>query len=70
MVRRPRTLPKPFSGYENFNYLLTELELALGRENIEWSPPTAIAAMRRLERLVATMQSIIAKIEQERERPN
>ena len=70
MVRRPRRTPKTFSGHENFNYLLTELELAVGRGNIEWSPPTAIAAMRRLERLVATMQSIIAEIEQERERPN
>jgi len=70
MVRRSRSPPKPFSVYENFNYLLTELELAVGRGHVEWSPPTAIAAMRRLERLAATMQSIIAKIVQERERPN
>jgi hypothetical protein len=70
MVRRSRPPPKPFSGHENFNYLLTELELAVEKGNIGWSPPTVIAAIRRLERLVATMQSIIAKFEQERERPN
>ena len=70
MARRPRRVLKTFSGYENFAYLLTELELVVEEGNIEWSPPTAEAAVHRLERLTAIMQAIITQTEQENERPN
>jgi hypothetical protein len=64
VVRRPR--PRElFSRYENFIYLLTELELAMKRGGIEWSETMARAAKRRLEVLATRMERIIAQSDEE-----
>ena len=48
--------------YENFLYLLSELERVVETSNIEWDAESAIAAQHRLDRLAAMMRRIAAGI--------
>jgi hypothetical protein len=43
---------------ENFLYLLSELERAVGRGTIKWSAAAALSAQQRLDRLAALLRSI------------
>jgi hypothetical protein len=36
MVRKRKTPPKTFGAYENFSYLLTELELLIEAGTVRW----------------------------------
>jgi hypothetical protein len=65
VVRKPKRQPEVFSGYENFIYLLTELELVVDAGTIQWSATTAGAATRRLEKLAARTRLAITQIENE-----
>jgi hypothetical protein len=44
--------------YENFLYLLWEIESAVGRNVIQWSTETAESARRRLENLASALNHI------------
>jgi hypothetical protein len=55
MARKSKASSELFTVYENFLYLLAEIELVIGSGKIEWSPATTAAARRRLEVLVAKM---------------
>jgi hypothetical protein len=44
--------------YENFLYLLWEMESAVGRNVIQWSTETAESARCRLENLVSVLDHI------------
>ena len=52
-------LKEPPTPYENFLYLLTELERALERGAIDWPPGAAKAAQRRIARLFVQLDAII-----------
>jgi hypothetical protein len=58
MVRKPKPASalKPFTRYENFLYLLTELELTVASGKISWTATSAMAAWRRLDKLAAEVQ--------------
>jgi hypothetical protein len=58
MVKKPKpaSAPKPFTSYENFLYLLAELELTVAAGNISWTATSAMMAWRRLDNLAAEMQ--------------
>jgi hypothetical protein len=66
MVRKPKQSPEVFTAYENFIYLLTELELVVEAGAIRWSPATVNSAKRRLEELAAKMHQVIRQIEDEK----
>lgn len=57
MARKPKRLSDAITSYDNFLYLLAELELIVGSGKIDWSSrsATATAARCRLETLVAQM---------------
>jgi hypothetical protein len=55
MAKRSKASSELFTAYENFLYLLAEIELVIRSQKIDWSPTTAAAARRRLEVLVAKM---------------
>jgi hypothetical protein len=48
--------------YENFLYLLAEMEFALARQKIEWTIESAEAAQRRLEKLATELRAMAAKL--------
>lgn len=48
--------------YDNFLYLLAEIEFALVRQVIEWTPEAAQAAQRRLEAHSAEPRDIVARL--------
>ncbi|MBV9247713.1 MAG: hypothetical protein JO227_00505 [Acetobacteraceae bacterium] len=52
-----------FSDYENFVYLMAELELIIEGGTIRWSLATANATKHRLNELRRRVDSIIAQIE-------
>ena len=54
-----------FTSYENFAYLLTELELTVGFGRIKWSAASATAAWRRLDNLTATLRQLVTQLENE-----
>jgi hypothetical protein len=58
MVRRPKPPPasKPFTSYENFLYLLTELELTVASGKISWTATSAMMTWRRLDKLATEAQ--------------
>lgn len=58
MVRKPKPAlaSKPFTSYENFLYLLAELELTVASGNIPWTATSAMVAWRRLDTLAAEVQ--------------
>ena len=58
MVRRPPKPPEVFTSYENFLYLLAELELAIASGKIEWPEASVTAAWRRLDRLTAAVRQL------------
>jgi hypothetical protein len=57
-VVRVEPLIDPPAPYENFLYLLAEMEAAIDRGTIRWSPETAKAAQRRLGRLFMRLDAI------------
>jgi hypothetical protein len=63
MARKPRTPPAAFTSLEDFYYLLTELELAVGSGKIEWSTASARNVRRRLDKLTATVCEVISQLE-------
>jgi hypothetical protein len=65
VARKTRQLPQTFTGYENFVYLLAELELVIEGGTIEWSVATANATKHRLEELARKMERIIGQVESE-----
>jgi hypothetical protein len=65
MVRKRRPPPTVFTSYENFAYLLTELELTVGFGRIKWSAASATAAWRRLDNLTATLRQLVTQLENE-----
>jgi hypothetical protein len=50
---------RPSTPYENFLYLLAEMEKALERGSIDWPPGAAKAAQRRIARLFVQLDAII-----------
>ena len=48
MVRKPKQRVQLFSDYENFVYLMAELELLIESGTIEWSVGTANATKHRM----------------------
>jgi len=48
--------------YENFQYLLWEMESAVGRNVIQWSTETADSARRRLENLVSALDHVAIRL--------
>ena len=60
MVRKPRAPPGSFTQYENFLYLLTELELIIASGEIKWSAAAAIAARYRLDKLTAAVRELVS----------
>jgi len=58
MARKSKASSEPFTVYENFLYLLAEIELVIGSQKIQWSPITAAKARGRLEVLVAKMSKL------------
>ncbi len=55
MARRSKASSELFTAYENFQYLLAEIEFVIRSGKIEWSQTAAAVARRRLEVLVAQM---------------
>ena len=51
--------------YENFQYLLWEMESAVGRNVIQWSTETAESARRRLENLASALGHIAISLRDE-----
>jgi hypothetical protein len=47
--------------YDNFLYLLAELEQAIERNTIQWDAKSSISAQRRLDRLTAKLRRIATK---------
>jgi hypothetical protein len=62
MASKPRAPPDVFTSYENFLYLLAELELVVGSGRIEWSTASALAARRRMEELTARMRQLTSQL--------
>jgi hypothetical protein len=60
-VVRVEPLIDPPTPYENFLYLLAEMEVAIERGTIRWSPETAKEARRRLGRLFIQLDLIATK---------
>jgi hypothetical protein len=65
MVRKSGAPPGPFTRYENFLYLLTELEMIIGSGKIEWSVASAIVARHRLDKLTAAVHQLVSQLENE-----
>lgn len=65
MVRKPKTSSEVFTAYDNFLYLLAELELVVGSGRIRWSAPSASRARQRIDVLAATMGQLANKFESE-----
>ena len=55
--RDPNSLDTPMAQ-ENFLYLLSELEQAVGRGTIKWDAAAVLSALQRLDRLAAILRSI------------
>lgn len=63
VARKRKRVPRAFSGYESFVYLLTELETVVDSGTIRW-PAAALAAARvRLELLAASLTIVAGQIE-------
>jgi hypothetical protein len=60
-VVRVEPLIDPPTPYGNFLYLLAEMEAAIERGTIRWSPETAQAARRRLGRLFIQLDAIATR---------
>ena len=60
MSKRPAAAVTPALFDEKFLHLLAEIERALARKDIEWTPETKLAAKRRLEALCAKLREIAA----------
>jgi hypothetical protein len=58
MARKSKASSEPFTVYENFLYLLAEIELVIGSQKIQWSPITTAKARERLEVLVAKLSKL------------
>jgi hypothetical protein len=58
MARKPKVSSYAFTPYDNFLYLLAELELVVGAGKIEWSSTSVSAARQRLEILAAKMAQL------------
>jgi hypothetical protein len=54
--------PAAPAPYENFIYLVAELEAALDRRTIHWSAPSVRAAQQRLAKLSAELHQIAASM--------
>jgi hypothetical protein len=64
-MRKPRLPAGSFTQYENFLYLLTELELIVGSKKVNWSADSAILAQRRLDKLTAAVHQLVRQLENE-----
>jgi hypothetical protein len=64
-MRKPSAPPGPFTQYENFLYLLAELELIVGSNKIRWSAESAILAQRRLDKLAAAVHQLASQLQNE-----
>ena len=58
MARKPRPPPQEITSYENFLYLLAELELVVQSGTVRWAAASAVLAARRLDKLAATMHEL------------
>lgn len=67
-VKRKKTA-QTFSRYENFVYLLTELETTVDSGTICWSAAAAAAAKVRLNLLEQALDAVIRQIGNERTDP-
>jgi hypothetical protein len=63
MVRKPGAPPGSFTQYENFLYLLTELELIIGSGKINWSAASALVVRHRLDKLAAAAHELASQLE-------
>jgi hypothetical protein len=62
-IRKLKSSPAvPTAVYENFLYLLCEMESAVGRNMIQWSTETAESARRRLENLASALDHIAIRL--------
>jgi hypothetical protein len=61
MVRKPRKPPEPVTRYENFLYLLAELERVVASGKIECSAASALEAWHRLGRLTAAVRQLATR---------
>jgi hypothetical protein len=64
-MRKPAAPPGSFTQYENFLYLLSELELIVGSNKIRWSADAVILAQCRLDKLAAAVHQLVSKLENE-----
>jgi hypothetical protein len=64
MPRRRLDPTVAVAAYENFLYLLWEMETSLTRGTIRWTPETAQAARRRLVKVSADLSVIAARLAQ------
>ena len=65
MAKKQKRPPEALGRYDNFVYLLAELELVMAAGTIRWSAATAKATKLRLEELATAMGRVIAQIENE-----
>lgn len=65
MVRKPKKSSEVYTAYDNFLYLLAELELVVGSGTIRWSASSASRARQRMDVLAATMGRLANKFESE-----
>jgi hypothetical protein len=62
MSKPPRGRPGPDAEYENFLYLLAEMERAIEQGTVAWSVASAEAAHHRLEKLSTELVRIASKL--------
>jgi hypothetical protein len=53
------------AAYDNFLYLLAEMERTLERGTIQWTPASALAAQRRLVNMFAELGVIAIRVGEE-----
>jgi hypothetical protein len=53
------------TGYDNFLYLLSEMEASFARGNIQWTAASARAAQRRLVDVFAELGAIAVRLGEE-----
>jgi hypothetical protein len=62
MSRRKSSAALSTAVYENFLYLLWEMESTIERNVIQWSTETAESARRRLENLASALDHIAIRL--------
>jgi hypothetical protein len=63
MARKPRPPPEVITSYENFLYLLAELELVVQSGAVRWTAAAAIMAARRLDKLAGKMHELAVQFD-------